>query len=241
MASNRIKTLIAGKPASYRVRRSRRAKRAMLMVDGWDGLVVVLPLRAPRQEGERLLAEHAAWVAQQLERYGVQRGPVRRQYASGSEILFLGRQRRLQIEPLPEGQRRARLRLRGDVLQAILPPVDILDPRPALERWLRAQARRHILTRVRELGDEIGLQPDRVIVGERRTRWGSCSGRRTLSFCYRLVMAPLEVMDAVIVHEICHLRHMNHGPRFQRLLRLAMPDHNERMAWLKRHEEDLRL
>jgi hypothetical protein len=89
------------------------------------------------------------------------------------------------------------------------------------------------------LAEDIGLWPARIIVGERTTRWGSCSGRGTLSFCYRLVMAPPAVIDAVVAHEICHLRHMNHGRRFRRLVTLACPDHDEQMTWLREHEDEL--
>ena len=59
------------------------------------------------------------------------------------------------------------------------------------------------------------------------------------AICFRLVMAPPEVIDAVVAHELCHLRHLNHGHRFYRLLKLACPDHVERMAWLREHEGDL--
>ncbi len=235
------KTLIAGRPVRYRVRRSDRARRPSVHVDHRDGVVVVLPRRAPLREVPLLLQAHAAWIDQQVERYGVREGPVRRRWVDGSPLPVLGRPRRLCLAPLPDGRRRARLRLREDRLEAELPPTLLLDPRPALERWLRALARAHLAERVRELSDLIGLAPARVIVGERVSRWGSCSTSGTLSFCYRLVMAPPEVIDAVVAHEICHLRHLNHGRRFHRLLRLACPGYEARMAWLRDHEADLQL
>ena len=114
-------------------------------------------------------------------------------------------------------------------------------PKPVLERWLRRTARQIITDRVTELSRKIGLQPGKVYIGERISRWGSCSGRGNLSFCYRLVMAPLPVIDAVIAHELCHLRHLNHSRRFYRLLRLACPDYRRQMDWLHEHEDDLQL
>lgn len=234
-------TVIAGRPARYRIRRSRRARHLILRVDARDGLVVVVPPRTPQRDVDAMLAEHAAWLDRQLARHGVRLGPVRRQYASGSELPYLGRPRRLRILPAGEGRRRSVLRLVGDDLEARLTPAEVFDPRPALERWLRGRARRHLAARVAELGARIGLVPARIVVGERTSRWGSCSARGTLSFCYRLVMAPPEVIDAVVAHEICHLRHLNHGRRFYRLLDLACPEHRERMDWLRDHEHALQL
>jgi hypothetical protein len=73
------------------------------------------------------------------------------------------------------------------------------------------------------------------------TRWGSCSLTGTISFCYRLVMADPAVVDAVVVHELCHLRHPDHGPRFRRLVNGLYPDHDLQMAWLRSHGEELDL
>ncbi len=236
----RIRTaVIGGRPARYRILRNRRARHLILRVDPHDGLVVVVPPRTPLREVQALLVEHAGWIAGQLEKHGVRDGPLRRFYAGGSELLFLGRPRRLHVLPLEEGRQRSRLWLDGDRLEARLAPSDVFDPRPVLERWLRRAARRHLDARIAELGARIGLSPAGVMVGERTSRWGSCSARGTLSFCFRLVMAPPEVIDAVVAHELCHLRHLNHGRRFYRLLKLACPDHAERMAWLREHEADL--
>jgi len=235
------KTLINGKPARYRVRRSNRARRLGLEVDRRDGLVVVLPRHVPLTEVEKMLAEHATWIDRKLDQLGVRHGPVRREYVTGSELLVLGMPRRLQIRPLAPGRKRSQARLQGEVMEVLLNQTDALDPRVVLERWLRRTARQVIHQRVAHLAARIGLEPGKILIGERTSRWGSCSGRGTLSFCYRLVMAPLPVIDAVVAHELCHLRYLDHGRRFYRLLNLACPDHGEQMAWLHGHEDELQL
>lgn len=240
-ATDRRIALVAGAPVSYRVRRSDRARRVTLHVDRRDGLVVVLPRRVPADEAERFIAAQADWVARQVDRHGVRNGPVVRQYATGSAINVLGRPRRLRILPLPASRRRSTVRLEDDELVAELAPADVFDPRPVLERWLRALARREIPGRVAAHADAVGAVPSRIVIGERRSRWGSCSGRGTLSFCYRLVMAPPEVIDAVVIHELCHLRHLDHGRRFRALVARLCPEHDARMDWLRRHEDDLQL
>jgi predicted metal-dependent hydrolase len=233
--------LIAGRPVRYEIRRSGRARRPAIQVSRRDGVVVVLPRRTPLAEVPELLAYGGAWLERMVAEHDVAEGPLRREYVTGSELVVLGRPRRLVLMPLPAGRKRPRIDLRDEALLLEMQPADILNPRPRLEQWLRRFAKEHLFERVALLAERIGLQPRRIIVGERTTRWGSCSGRGTLSFCYRLVMAPPAVVDAVVAHELCHLRHLNHGRRFYRLLRLACPDHDQRMQWLSEHGDELLL
>ena len=153
--------------------------------------------------------------------------------------ILLGRPRRLVITALPGGRRRPRFDLSDEVLALELAPDDVFDPRPQLEKYLRRMARADLHERVGRWSDEIGLYPTKVIVGERTTRWGSCSPRGTLSFCWRLVLAPPHVVDAVVAHEVCHLAHLDHSPRFWALLDGACPWHREAREWLDDHHEAL--
>jgi predicted metal-dependent hydrolase len=241
MTEKSTTTLINGKPARYRVRRSAKARRLTLHVDKRDGLVVVLPRRMPLKEVGKMLAENAAWIDKQLDKHGVRYGPVRREYANGSKILVLGKPRRLVLHTWDDPRKPSQARLDADVMTVYLSAQDIFDVKSVLERWLRRTARQIITDRVAVLAARIGLQPGKLYIGERTTRWGSCSGSGNLSFCYRLVMAPLPVVDAVIAHELCHLRHLNHSRRFYRLLKLACPDYQVQMDWLHANEEDLQL
>jgi len=234
-------TLIAGKPVRYRIRRSKRARYITLSVDKRDGLVVVMPSRATLAEIPPVLNEYATWIDRQLEKHGVRNGPLRKEYVTGSVLMFRGQPRRLEIRPLPANRKRSRVDFAPAGLLVSLASEDGLQVKKVLIRWLRKQAAVFIRERVRDLATIIGLSPTKVIVGERISRWGSCSPRGTLSFCYRLVMAPPPVLDAVVAHELCHLRHLNHGPKFYRLFKLACPDYRRHAEWLKNHEDDLLL
>ncbi len=198
-----------------------------------------MPRSATRADVERLFSEATAWLVKQVERYRVWDGPVRRSYGTGSTLLIFGRARRLVLTVLPPGRVRPVADLTADVLHLSLPPQEVLDPRPAIIRWLRHLAGVSLRARVEALAASTGLRPARVVVGERVTRWGSCSTSGTISLCYRLVMALPAVADAVIVHELCHLRHHNHGPRFRGLVRRHCPDHDAHMAWLDDHGDSL--
>jgi predicted metal-dependent hydrolase len=233
--------IIDGRPLRLRLRRSARARRVGVTVTARRGVEVVVPRRATLREVDELLTAHSHWLARQADRYAVWDGPRRRSWATGSEVPLLGERLRLAIAPLPPGRVRPKAEVDCGRLHLHLPPAEVLDPRPALERWLRGVAGDHLRRRTAAIAERVALHPRRVIVGERISRWGSCSGRGTISYCYRLVMAPREVVDAVVVHELCHLAHANHGPRFQALVRRHCPDHDLHMDWLRRHGGELEI
>jgi predicted metal-dependent hydrolase len=231
--------LVLGKPLRYRVRRSPRARRIGVQVCRREGVVVVLPRRAPLREAAAALERWAEWLDRQVEKHGVRHGPRRVELAGGSTLLVLGEPRILDLRPLPAGRTRARITLADDAVVAELPQRDLLDPRPALERWLRRLARTELEARTAHWAETLDLHPRKVIVGERTSRWGSCSRRGTLSFCYRLVLAPPRVIDAIVAHEVCHLAHFDHSPRFWALLDSACPWHRDASAWLAGREDEL--
>ena len=87
----------------------------------------------------------------------------------------------------------------------------------------------------------LGVSYDRIRIAGQKTRWGSCSSNKTLSFNWKLMLAPPKVLDYVVVHEICHLREMNHSPRFWALVESLMPDYKQQRKWLKENGHTLEL
>lgn len=233
--------LINGRPLCYRVRKSRRARKMGLSVSSHEGVLVTLPWRVGFAAVPGLVNEYADWLDAQADKFDVRLGPRVRQYGSRSRVLVLGRPRTLAVGLLPANRSRPKVELTDDTLQMALTPTEIWDVRPALEKWLRRFARAELETRLAHWIEITGLVPKKVIVGDRKTRWGSCSSSGTLSFCYRLVMAPPDVVDAVVVHELCHLRYLDHGARFSALLDRYCPGHRASRRWLRDHHEDLQV
>jgi len=114
-----------------------------------------------------------------------------------------------------------------------------LDPSAVSESEARATARELVSTLAREGADRIGVEYCRIRIGGQRTLWGSCSPRGTLSFNWRLVLAPLEVVDYVVVHELCHLRVPNHSRRFWALVERHRPHWREQRGWLRDYGAEL--
>jgi predicted metal-dependent hydrolase len=114
-----------------------------------------------------------------------------------------------------------------------------LDPAAVSEHDARLAARELVTAIADEEAPPLGVRYERIQVRDQRTRWGSCSARGTLSFNWRLVLAPYDVLDYVVVHELCHLREPNHSRRFWRLLETRRPGWREQRAWLREHGAEL--
>jgi predicted metal-dependent hydrolase len=103
----------------------------------------------------------------------------------------------------------------------------------------RRLARLRVTEVVRREAPDLGVTVGRIAIRDQKTRWGSCSTRGTLSFNWRLVLAPGDVLEYVVVHELCHLREPNHSPRFWRLVERARPTFAREREWLRRHGWEL--
>jgi predicted metal-dependent hydrolase len=114
-----------------------------------------------------------------------------------------------------------------------------LDPRFVSEVEARLAVRELVAMLVEEEAPALGVTPARIQIRDQRSRWGSCSTRGTLSFNWRLVLAPFEVLDYVVVHELCHLREPNHSRRFWSLVEKRRPDWRTHRDWLHEHGPEL--
>jgi predicted metal-dependent hydrolase len=114
-----------------------------------------------------------------------------------------------------------------------------LDPRHVSEVEARRAVRELVAMVIAEEAPELGVEVQRVQIRDQRSRWGSCSTRGTLSFNWRLVLAPFEVLDYIVVHELCHLRVPNHSRRFWKLVEARRPDWRAQRDWLYEHGPEL--
>jgi predicted metal-dependent hydrolase len=206
----------------YSIRRSTRARRVSVSVDAASGVEVVLPRRAREREAASAVRELRPWIERRLRSLGRAR---RELGLRPGFVPYLGEVLELRGEP-----GRERVARRGD---ALLVPAD--DHRPALERWYRRRARAEIEPRLRRACDSVGHEMRSLSIRGQRTRWASCSRTGTMSFNWRLLLAPEAVLDTVIWHEVCHLDVLDHSPRFWALLERRRPDHREHQRWLRRY------
>lgn len=108
-----------------------------------------------------------------------------------------------------------------------------------LKQWYVAQFAKQLESKVTAYSKKMGVSPGRVSIREQRTRWGSCSSRGNLNFNWKLVMAPVEVLDYVVIHELCHMKELNHSSNFWALVGKVCPDYKNYRKWLKENGNKL--
>lgn len=122
------------------------------------------------------------------------------------------------------------------------PQSDLSDvQRKSLEKRYKDAARSYIPKRAAYYSSMTGGTYNRICIRSQKTRWGSCSSNGTLSFNWRLMLAPPAILDYVVVHELCHLTHMNHSADFWQLVESVFPDYRNARKWLKEHGNELTL
>lgn len=218
--------LISELGASVSFVRNDRARRYILRVPSSREVRCTIPRRGNMAEAARFVQAQAAWIGLQLtKRRAAPEAP--QAWRAGHELLFRGEPVRLEHSEV-DGV----IRFAGQVIPHRAAADDL---RPAVERRLRTLAAREFPPRVRELAARQGVRIVRVSVRGQRSRWGSCSHSGTISLNWRLIHAPPFVRDYVIIHELMHVRHMNHSDRFWDAVAAAFPDWKSAEAWLKPH------
>jgi predicted metal-dependent hydrolase len=225
----------------YRIRRSDRARHARIVVDA-DGVEVVVPRRMALRHVEPFVREKQPWIERTLRKYqdAALDGPVRVDLRDGGEVPYLGEQLDLDVRVEP-GRTRPHVRRRGDVLTVKVARRGREAIRDALERYYRREARNEVESRLDDAVARAGTRYSRLTIRQQRTRWASCSSNGSMSFNWRLLLAPAEILDYVVEHEVAHLEVLDHSPRFWRLVRSRMPDYKTHERWLRRNGPALRL
>ena len=206
----------------YRIRRSDRASRVRVSVDPSGDVEVVLPRRSPASAAPAAIDELRPWIERRLREASAVRAAVA---ARGATLPYLG----TQLALTPE-QGRTRVHRAGERL--LVPGNEERAP-AAIERWYRRAAAREIAPRLDAAARALGTTYTTLSIRGQRTRWGSCTARGAMSFNWRLLLAPEPVLDYVVWHEACHLRVMDHSPRFWELVRRHCPDFEEHRRWLR--------
>ena len=247
---------VGPQPVPLLMVRNPRARRYLLRLCPDGTARVTSPRGGSTAVAQQFVERHAAWLERELQRLQAQpRKPTAWQI--GTEILLHGESVRIEagfgsdnkeVEDPPssgygatsedETAKKAEFVHFGGELVRV--PNLAADLRPAIEGHLRQLAARELPPRVLELAAGHGLTVRRITVRNQKSRWGSCSRRGTISLNWRLIQTPAFVSDYICLHELVHLRQMNHSPRFWREMERVCPDYRMAKRWLKEHSGLLR-
>ena len=212
-------------------RRNAQARRIILRMNPkGEGVVLTLPPGTTQREALSFAVSQRAWIATRLKR-----APDTVAFADGVELPFRGEAHLVCHRPMP---RRTvwREEAAGDCALPFLCVSGRVEHLPRrLKDWLKTQARTDLTEASQRYADEMGLKYSRLSIRDQSSRWGSCSSQGALSYSWRLVLAPAEVLDYVAAHEVAHLAEMNHGPAFWALVERHCPHTKSAKHWLKQN------
>ena len=228
---------IQGTDIEYRVMKTRRNRYIRLTVSGRSGVRVSAPWGVPERDLHAMVREKGEWILDRLRHFReLELRQPRWRYADGQQVLIGGTWRTLRVVSWEWNAGKVSLE-NGEMIVRV-PFRFLRDERVIADlfiRWLRRWAQQEIPRRVAHFAKQTGLEPARLSIRAQRSKWGSCSADGNVNLNMRLMLAPPEVLDYVIIHELAHLRELNHSPRFWRLVERFCPDRARHQKWLREH------
>ncbi len=226
----------------YQLKRSKR-KTIAISFDGDGNLIVKAPTWLATREIEKFVVSKSQWIedtAKRLEDARKKQMSTRLKLESGAELYYLGERRTLTV--LREARSRGRAKQVLDKILVWVPyEADYEYVRQVLEKWYRKEATQILSSKVQEFAERLDVSYCDIRIKDQKSRWGSCSSKGNLNFNWRIIMAPEPVCDYVVIHELCHLIHMDHSPTFWSEVERLCPAHKQYRKWLKDNATQLYL
>lgn len=220
-----------------RTRKSVRARHLRLQVDSEGKFTLVIPRFTGRQTIDVFLKNNQKWIEKQWKKIKEQEElHPKPKYQNGDTFYYFGEA--LTLEVKPSDRKRPTIKIRGDKMFITLYRTISREEgeravKKTIEKFYRKKAEEIIHDRLRHFNKYYGFRYRRVTLRKQKSRWGSCSAAKNLNFNWRLIMAPIGVIDYVVVHELCHLKEMNHSRRFWALVEEIIPRHPKAKKWLR--------
>lgn len=218
---------------AIRLRRHRRARRYTLRIDPSNReAILTMPPRGTLTEARDFAERHGAWIAARLGRL-----PKPAPFLPGTLVPLRGVEHRIVHRAGARGTVWTEMRSSGERILCAAGGVDYIERR--IHDFLKREARQHLVKASQHYAQALDVRVRRITIRDQSSRWGSCTSAGSLSFSWRLILAPPYVLDYLAAHEVAHLVEMNHSPRFWRLVGRICPHTERAKAWLDTHGNDL--
>lgn len=223
---------IGDKVVTYSVKQSTRAKHVRLNISLDEGLVIIIPRNYKIEQVEEIIRKKEKWILQKLSHFNEVAESIEKTKEQGANVLrYLGKD--YPIVMILDASSPITVSITDEKAYITLPEKkqDVLSK--VIEAWYRLIAKEIFNQRVKTWATAMGVSYNKVFVKNQKTRWGSCSSQKNLNFNLRLVMAPVEIVDYVIIHELAHIIEMNHSKEFWKIVEEYCPEYKKHIAWLK--------
>ncbi|AGA67932.1 putative metal-dependent hydrolase [Desulfitobacterium dichloroeliminans LMG P-21439] len=221
----------------YEERRSRRIKRISIRVTP-EKVRVSAPARTSKSEIQAFIDKNRDWIIQNWTKLQETMVKPQRVYETGEKIPFVGKELTLEIMDTPQKMIRALYKKENEVLEIKIPQELQGEQRQEalreiIEKWYKQKARTVFLQKLNNWSQQMGVSYNQFRLKEQKTRWGSCSSLGNINLNWRAIMAPEPVLDYLVIHELSHLRHMDHSSEFWENVACYCPEHALHRRWLK--------
>jgi predicted metal-dependent hydrolase len=231
-----IKTL----PFTYTIRRSQRAKKARIIVTT-EKIEVVAPLRVSTSKIHAFVVSRQDWVIGATDKIGKKQKLKKlapEQYIDGASVPFRGQQMRLKLKPTSSNK--VKIELLEQELIILFPHQWTGDKNSKLIQhtlidWMKQQAIGAVQSCVAIHAHKYKLNPRKIRIKSQKSRWGSCGIHNDINLNWLLILAPPDVLEYVVVHELCHIKERNHSAQFWQLVEAHLPDYKKARKWLKQN------
>lgn len=220
---------------AYTIKRSPKRKKLTITVERDRSVVVHAPEGTTEEKIQEVVESKRQWIYEKTrhdQKYREVPHPPGKEMVNGESALYLGRH--YQIEIATDGATEIRFNQRF-----MIPATYAGGQKKALRSWYFDRAKKKILPRVKSFANVLGVEFDNARIVDNRYRWGSCTTKDNVNFNWRLIKAPMYVLDYVIVHELTHLLEANHTPRFWNIVRAQSPNMEKAKQWLRENGQIL--
>lgn len=220
----------------YAIRRSSRRKTVSIAVDPLEGVLLTAPAGVERAQLDRVVKAKAQWIVERLRLVADGEPPVEpRRFVTGESFAYLGRHYRLRVRTGEPGAARLDAGwLEVSVARGLDSDERVAAVRLAIRDWYLAHAKRRLVERVELWAGHAGVEVSDVLVRDQQKRWASCDDKGVLRFNWRIMQAPMRLIDYVVAHEVVHVIHADHTKAFWARLGVVMPDYERRKEELRR-------
>ncbi len=220
---------------SYSVKKSSKRKKFTITIERDRGIVVHAPNHATDKEIARIVEAKRHWIYEKTrhsQKYTEHPHPPGKELVSGESALYLGRSYRIEIVSIESEHIQFDQRF-------LIPATRLSRKKGAMRDWYISRAKERILPRVSKKAGDLGVSFGKARIVDHKYRWGSCTVNNNIHLNWRLIKAPVFVIDYVIAHELAHLLEPNHTPRFWNIVSTQVPNMDRARSWLREHGQIL--
>jgi predicted metal-dependent hydrolase len=233
----KINTIIIDNyPITYTVAYQKNRKSIQLKLKSTDHVTITAPAKFPNAGIEKILFDKSKWIIKQIGKLtSIATNPINKSISHGAAILYLGQPHTLIF--ITRDNCKPTVLLEENRILLHLPPLPPNDVSTAsqllLSQWYLDCASKTLSAKTAFWASTIKVNPKRITIKDQKTRWGSCSSRGNINYNWRIIMAPKDVIDYLVVHELCHLRIPNHSESFWHEVEKYSPHFKQHRAWLR--------